>query len=178
MLHLQSAGIATIILHHANKPQDGKPTGVEAGSSHQLSNLDEQLSLIQCFADEEIAQVRRGLHTPHVFETLKMLREPNPEPVAAGAPPLNDDLAMVIRMFHQKPRNLSANHILEPIYFGLCRRNRPSDRELDGTLYVVSTPTEGPRQVAKRMARQGKNVREIAATIERSTREVAQQLLA
>lgn len=178
MLHLQAHGIATIILHHANKPQDGKPTGVEAGSSHQLSNLDEQLSLIQCFENEEIAQVRRGLHTPHVFETLKMFREDNPEPVPAGAPPLTDDLAMVLRMVHQKPRNLSANHVLEPIYFGLCRRNRPSDRKLDGTLYVVSSPQEGPRQVAKRMARQGKNIREIATTIDRSTREIAQQLLA
>lgn len=59
-MRLRNAGLAVILIHHANKPGE-QGIGREAGSSNQLTVLETQIRVAQVFTDKEDAQQKAGL---------------------------------------------------------------------------------------------------------------------
>jgi len=57
---LRNAGMAVILVHHANKPGEGA-TGREAGSTNQLTVLETQIRITQVFTDKDTAQNNAAL---------------------------------------------------------------------------------------------------------------------
>lgn len=59
-IKIRNAGMAIIVVHHANKPGEGG-VGREAGSSNQLTVLETQMRVAQVFEDEDEAKMRGGI---------------------------------------------------------------------------------------------------------------------
>jgi KaiC/GvpD/RAD55 family RecA-like ATPase len=146
-LKLRNAGISVIILHHANKPQDAQTSsGMEAGSTNQLSVIEQQIRIVQLYEDEAKAVSKRGKFLDPVRANMEiyMKRE---EPT--------DRLLAAFEWSYGKVRELTDNHMDSLIAF--------MERE-DGRLYVVSS--ESPRQKAERMSAEGKGASVIARDLQ------------
>ncbi|CAB5220345.1 Prim_Pol domain containing protein [uncultured Caudovirales phage] len=136
-LKLRNAGISVIIVHHANKPQDAQTSsGMEAGSTNQLSVIEQQIRIVQMYEDEAKATAKRGKYLDPVRANMEcyMKRE---EPT--------DRMIAAFEWSYGKVREMTDNHMDALIAF--------MERE-DGSLYVVSS--ESPRQKAVRLSEAGK----------------------
>ncbi len=61
---------ATVILvHHRNKPGDNG-LGREAGSTAQLTNIDTQIIVTQCYEEKELAKKKAGIYTGETMVTI------------------------------------------------------------------------------------------------------------
>jgi hypothetical protein len=58
---LRNAGMAVIMIHHANKPGEGG-LGREAGSTNQLTVLETQIKITQVYEDKETATQNAGIY--------------------------------------------------------------------------------------------------------------------
>lgn len=135
-LKLRNAGISVIILHHANKPQDAQTaSGMEAGSTNQLSVIEQQIRIVQMYEDDQKAIAKRGKHLDPVRANLEVYQHAeNPD----------DRLLAAFEWSYGKVREMTDNHM--DALIALMER-------MDGTIYVVSS--ESPRQKAERLSAEG-----------------------
>jgi hypothetical protein len=61
MKRLQNYGVATVLIHHKNKPQQGGFSR-EAGSTAQLNVVETQLYVTQVYKDKNRADATAGIH--------------------------------------------------------------------------------------------------------------------
>lgn len=143
-LKLRNAGISVIILHHANKPQDAQTSsGMEAGSTNQLSVIEQQIRIVQMYEDEQKAVAKRGKHLDPVRANIEVYqRAENPE----------DRLLAAFEWSYGKVREMTDNHV--DALIALMER-------MDGTMYVVSS--ESPRQQVERLSAEGMGASMISA---------------
>ena len=142
-LRLRNAGISVIILHHANKPQDAQTSsGMEAGSTNQLSVIEQQIRILQLYEDEAKAVAKRGKFLDPVRANMECyMKRENP----------TDRLLAAFEWSYGKVREMTDNHTDALIAFM---------ERADGTLYIVGS--ESPRQKAERMSDAGKGAGIIA----------------
>ena len=146
-LALRNAGMSVVLLHHANKPQDSHTTsGGEAGSTNQLTVLEQQIKVTQLYETQEKANAKRGKFLEPVKANMDiyMKRE---------AP--TDRLLAAFEWTYGKVRNVTENH--EDTMIAVMERD-------DGTLYIIAPPS--PRQRAEHLYAQGKGPGIIARELE------------
>jgi hypothetical protein len=142
-LRLRNAGMSVIILHHANKPQDaGTSSGMEAGSTNQLSVIEQQIRIVQLYETEEKAVAKRGkfLDPARANNSIYMRQENS-----------DDRLMAAFEWSYGKVREMTDNHT--DVMIALMER-------ADATMYVIAD--ESPRQKAERLSTTGKSASIIA----------------
>ena len=72
-MKLRNEGYAVILLHHANKPQGEYGYATYAGSTHQKTYLDRQISVRLVYRTEDEAKRYSGVHDKHgvIFPALE-----------------------------------------------------------------------------------------------------------
>lgn len=65
---LQTYGIASIVLHHKNKPQNGGSFSREAGSTAQLNMVETQLYVTQVYKDKNRADANAAIHDETFYD--------------------------------------------------------------------------------------------------------------
>lgn len=68
MVRLRSYNIATIVLHHKNKPQGTGGFSREAGSTAQLNNVETQFYVTQVYKDKARAEATAGIFDGEAYE--------------------------------------------------------------------------------------------------------------
>jgi hypothetical protein len=141
MKRLQNYGVASILLHHKNKPQQGGFSR-EAGSTAQLNVVETQLYITQVYQDKGRADATAGIHddTYTVPVWPKMIEKAEAE--------LGTDwyVAAVYEVRYGKVRDWSDLH--EPVqWMALCCNIHSGDTILIGSTSV--------RQKAIKMYRDG-----------------------
>ena len=130
------------MLHHANKPtQDG--LGREAGSTNQLTVVDQQIRITPIVEDKEIARTKASKHDPAKIVGLNKLLE------------ADSRLGLTIEMSYGKLRDHTDNHATVSIGF--------AERLKTGEQYIVSESS--PKQKALRMSFNGSTVIDIAKAL-------------
>lgn len=157
-LKIRNAGMAIILVHHANKPGEGG-VGREAGSSNQLTVLETQMRIAQVFEDEAEAKMRGG-----IFDQLydrpvwPQLRTRLPEEFR---------LFMVMEVQYGKTREWSDVHDrLQWVGFAA--------HDETGEVRMVSSRSS--KQKAKDMALEGHSPKIIATSLGRPLRLVKEWL--
>jgi hypothetical protein len=153
-LRLRNAGIAVVILHHANKP-NAEGLGREAGSANQLSNVELQLRVTQLFKDEEVAKAKAGKYDAGVWDRLSR---------KAVALDPDSHLVAAFEISTGKVRSRNDN-LSDRTNIGYA------ERTTDGTMFVVSDMSK--RQWAlTALIEEGRSIETIASTLGVSTRVV------
>jgi hypothetical protein len=67
MVRLRSYNIATIVLHHKNKPQGTGGFSREAGSTAQLNNVETQFYVTQVYRDKARAEATAGIYDADAY---------------------------------------------------------------------------------------------------------------
>lgn len=113
---------ATVILvHHRNKPNDSG-LGREAGSTAQLTNIDTQIIVTQCYDDKDTSKKKAGIYSGEAMVTIPGL-------VGGGEYPVHEYLAT--RAKHEGHPN-SRIRMMSEISFGKVRQAT----ELHETHYI------------------------------------------
>lgn len=146
-LALRNAGMSVIMLHHANKPQDsGTTSGGEAGSTNQLTVLEQQIKVTQLYETKEKANAKRGKFLEPATANMEIyMRRESP----------TDRMLAAFEWSYGKVRNVTENH--EDAIIAVMERD-------DGTNYIISPPS--PRQRAQNLYAQGKGPGLIARELE------------
>jgi len=141
-LKIRNNGASVIMLHHANKPtQDG--LGREAGSTNQLTVVDQQIRITPIMEDKELARIKAAKHDPAKIVGLNKLLE------------ADSRLGLTIEMSYGKLRDHTDNHAAVSIGF--------AERLKSGEQYIVSESS--PKQKALRMSFNGSTVIDIAKAL-------------
>ena len=138
IMKLRNYGISVILVHHANKPQDGGQSGSFAGSTNAMTNLEFQIKITQVFDEQDKAVSRAGIYTGDV-EDANLLRLQSPAALKDG-----ERMAMLLKI--QFTKNREADESLEDVsYMGFASNYDAR------TFRPVSVKT--PKQRAMYMAR-------------------------
>jgi hypothetical protein len=152
-LKVRNNGASVIMLHHANKPtQDG--LGREAGSTNQLTVVDQQLRITPIVEDKEIARIKAAKHDPAKILGLNKLLEGDSR------------LGLTIEMSYGKLRDHTDNHATVSIGF--------AERLKSGEQYIVSESS--PKQKVLRMGMNGMEPNNIAKLLMIPTRTIRKWL--
>lgn len=157
-LSLRNAGMAVVLVHHANKPTPEGP-GREAGSSNQLTVLETQVRIAQVFRDREMATLRGGVWSDPAERDLWGQAQAKAQP--------GHMLETLLEVSYGKVREWTDDH--EPrMHIGFTRH------EETGAVGVVSSTS--PRAYARLMARKGWPEVRIAEALQRPVRTIREWL--
>ena len=152
-LKIRNNGSSVIMLHHANKPtQDG--LGREAGSTNQLTVVDQQLRITPIVEDKEMARIKAAKHDPAKIMSLNQLLE------------ADSRLGLSIEMSYGKLRDHTDNHATVAIGF--------AERLSNGQQYIISESS--PKQKVLKMSLSGESPVDIAKLLMIPTRTIKRWL--
>ena len=152
-LKIRNNGSSVIMLHHANKPtQDG--LGREAGSTNQLTVVDQQLRITPIVDDKEMARIKAAKHDPAKIMSLNQLLE------------ADSRLGLSIEMSYGKLRDHTDNHATVAIGF--------AERLSSGQQYIISESS--PKQKVLKMSLSGESPVDIAKLLMIPTRTIKRWL--
>jgi len=152
-LKIRNNGSSVIMLHHANKPtQDG--LGREAGSTNQLTVVDQQLRITPIVDDKEMARIKAAKHDPATLMSLNQLLE------------ADSRLGLSIEMSYGKLRDHTDNHATVAIGF--------AERLSSGQQYIISESS--PKQKVLKMSLSGESPVDIAKLLMIPTRTIKRWL--
>lgn len=138
-LKIRNNGSSVIMLHHANKPTV-EGLGREAGSTNQLTVVDQQIRITPIVEDKEIARIRAAKHDPSKIVSLNKLLE------------ADSRLGMSIEVSYGKLRDHTDNHQSVAIGF--------AERIDSGEQYIVAESS--PKQKAFKLLQDGSTFIDIA----------------
>jgi hypothetical protein len=128
---LRNAGVTVLALHHANKPTE-LGQGREAGSTHQLSEVEVQVRLTPVFETEEEAAQHVGIVAPEKVQAIRR----------KGVGP-TDRLISCIQVGWGKQRSNTENR--RTFVMGFCESD-------DGRQFIVSESSPMQKAIAVRAA--------------------------
>lgn len=153
MKRLQGYGIASILLHHKNKPQSGGAFSREAGSTAQLNVVETQFYVTQVYRDKARADAVAGLFDDEAYPDPvwpKMERKAQTELGIDFIP------VAIYEMRYGKVRDWSELHDSVQ-WMALCANVRTGDEIMIGS--------SSTRQRARRLYASGQTDVEIARTL-------------
>lgn len=146
---IRDRGIAVILIHHSNKPQEGE-VGTYAGSTNQLTMLEVQLRVAQVYRDKAQARINSGVWDDPDSMGIHAKLE-------AKLPP-DYFLSMLIEVSYGKQRQ--PNNARDPVqYIGWATN------AVDGKQMVVSSTSV--KQKARALYASGRDEASIAAALRR-----------
>jgi KaiC/GvpD/RAD55 family RecA-like ATPase len=132
--HFRNRGVSVILLHHSTKPNQDGLMG-ESGSSSQLTDLDQQLQVMQLFKDKKRAAAKRGGYAPVIWDDLS-------ENMPDGF-----NLKHVFEARYRKVRQETDNHVTG--YIGVA---------IDDNEAQLVRSNTSPKQFVKRWSGRGMDV--------------------
>jgi hypothetical protein len=151
---LRNAGMAVIAVHHANKGSS-EARGGEAGSTNQLTVLENQLKITQVYQDKETAQQNMGIYDGD-FETSVWS-------LLYGQAPTGFRVTNVMEVRYGKVREWTDEHD-RVNYLAFCQHDETGKR------CIVSN--KSTKQKAKAMALDGHEPIYIAEKLHRPVRTI------
>lgn len=161
-VRLRNAGIAVILVHHANKP--GENGIKEAGSTAQLTVLETQIRVGQVFESKEAAQMKGGIYDGD-YEAGELGRRV--WPLLRQKCPEGFRLYMVNEIRYGKVREWSDVHDMVQ-WIGYAAHDETDER------IVVSSSSS--KQKAKQKAMEGYMPEQIADILHRPVRVIKEWL--
>jgi hypothetical protein len=151
MKRLQGYGIASILIHHKNKPQNGGSFSREAGSTAQLNVVETQFYVTQVYKDKARADAVAGIHDDGEDPIW-----PKMERKAEADLGIDFTPTAIFEMRYGKVRDWSELH--DPVqWMALCANLRTGDEMMIGS--------SSTRQRARMLYSAGKTDIDVAKTL-------------